>query len=325
MSLTNDAADPVATYLISPDGDLLGYGQNYLNGTPGTTVTAYTLNPAQGTWTLIVDFAEPIVGDELSQSYSGDIEFNAASASAPGLPDSSSVELAAGTPVTVPVTLTNNGAQAEDFFIDARLNSTEAITLAGFTPLTGVSLPMVSFFPQWFVPTETSGISVAETSSLPTMFDFSPYPGDPDLASSSLGTASLCSTSPSASYDPSGGAVPDGFWTAGPTECGPYAGPAPAGTFNIAMTAETKAFDPAVTASTGDIQLASVDPATPFAPIVLNPGESGTIDVTITPSGPSGTTVSGSLYVDDFLSSVPPYGQISTDELISLPYSYTIK
>ena len=32
--------------------------------------------------------------------------------------------LAAGTPVTVPVTITNNGAAPEDFFADARLAAT---------------------------------------------------------------------------------------------------------------------------------------------------------------------------------------------------------
>lgn len=47
--------------------------------------------------------------------------------------------------------------------------------------------------------------------------------------------------------------------------------------------------------------------------------------VTITPAGAAGTVVHGNLYVDDFISNVPTYGQIAGDELAALPYAYTIK
>ena len=74
--------------MISPDGNTLGYGQNDIVGAaPGTLLTAYTLNPVPGIWTLIVDFAEPVVGDEVSQPFTGSIQFNTVRASAPGLPD----------------------------------------------------------------------------------------------------------------------------------------------------------------------------------------------------------------------------------------------
>ena len=329
VSLQNDPSDPVGAYLISPDGDTLGYGENSNNGTSGTTLSAYTRSPVPGTWTLIVDFAEPVVGNEISQPYTGSVSFNTVQASAPGLPNSAGTKLAAGTPVTVPVTITNNGAAPEDYFIDPRLNTMQTLTLAPQSGMTStVSLPLVGLGPVWLVPTETSSIHVTSTSSLPTMFDFSPFPGDPDLASSSSGPGPLCATAQSASYAPPGGAVTAGAWSASPSECGPYPAPAPAGTATVAMTAQTKAFDPAVTSDTGDVWSAAINPAATFSPLVLDPGQTGTMDVTITPSGPSGTVVSGNLYVDDFVSSVPPpaYGQpASGDELAAFAYTYTVK
>ncbi len=323
VSLTNDAGDPVGAYLISPDGDTLGYGQNSLNGANLTSLTANTVNPVPGTWTLIVDFASPVVGDELSQRYTGNIRFNQASATAPGLPNGFHAKLAAGVPVTIPVAITNNGAAPEDFFLDPRLNTTSTLTLAPLDQATGLTLPLTGNPPLWLVPTETSLVTVSATSSLPTMFDFGPNPGDPDLASS--GHSVLCATSPSATYTPPGGTVTAGVWFAAPTECGPYPSGAAAGTVSAGMTALAKAFDPAATSSTGDVWLASINPATTFSPVVINPGQTAVIDVTITPSGPSGTHVSGTLYVDDLITNVPPYGQLGGDEVIALPYSYTIQ
>jgi hypothetical protein len=90
------------------------------------------------------------------------------------------------------------------------------------------------------------------------------------------------------------------------------------------MTVQTKWFDASVTSDTCDIMLASLNPATSFSPLVLGPGQTGVIRVTITPSTAAGTVVRGKLYVDDFISSVLGYGQISGDELTALPYCYTV-
>jgi hypothetical protein len=324
VSLANDASDPVAEYLISPDGDTLGFGQNSTDGTQTLSTTAYTLNPVPGTWTLIVAFIEPTAGNEISEPYTGDVVFNNVRVSAAGLPDKASTTLADGTPITVPVTIKNNGAQAEEFFIDPRLDQTASMTLAGQDQISGLGLPLTGGEPDWFVPTEASSASTASTASLPIMFDWGPFQGDPDISSHNPGAGPLCATTESASYSPSGGTIQNGFWGAAPTECGPYPGPAPAGTVSSSMTVQAKEFDTSVTSSTGDVELASINPAATFSPVVINPGQTATIDVTITPSAAPGTVVSGTLYVDDFLNDIPPYGQIASNELAGIPYSYTV-
>jgi hypothetical protein len=329
VSLANDPNNPVGAFLISPDGDTLGYGQNSLNGTTSTSLTAYTLHPVAGTWTMIVDFAEPVEGNEVSDPYTGNILFNQVHASAAGLPDSASTTLASGTPVTVPVSITNNGTAPEDFYIDPRLNTSASVTLAVQTEFGSagtVALPLSAqvFPPTWLVPPETSSVSVSQVSSVPAMFDVSPFDGDPDLASANAGPGPLCSTSESVGYNPSGGTVTQGLWGATPSECGPYAAPAAPGTATDTMIAQTKEFDQAVTSPTGDLWSISTNPSASFSPVVINPGQTATVNVTITPSAAAGTVVSGNLYVDDFSSSVPYLNNPTGSELAALPYEYTV-
>jgi hypothetical protein len=327
VSLTNDAADPVGAYLIGPDGAALGFGQNSLGDTALKSLTAYTLDPVPGTWTLIVDFAEPVVGNEVSQPFSGNIKFNNVSVTASGLPDSKHTKLPAGTPVTVPVTITNTGAAPEAYFVDARLNSTTSISLQNIDPpdtSAGYPMPMTGNPPEWIVPTQTSRVKAAAVATLPVVFDFGPNQGDPDI----FAPAGANNTA-AGHYNPTNGTVQNGVWFALPSEIGPYAGPAAPGFVNVTLTATTKAFDPAVTSDTADLWTSAFDLSVlgpnAFNPIVINPGQSAVINVTITPSGPSGTVVSGNLYIDDFIGGVPPYGETAGDELAALPYTYTIQ
>jgi hypothetical protein len=335
VTLANDDADPVGAYLVSPDGNALGYGQNTVatsvntktgatNFTAQKSLTAYTVNPAAGTWTLIVDFAEPVVGNEVSEPFSGHITLNQAHATAAGLPDSVSTKLTAGHSYTVPVKITNNGAARQDFFIDARLNGTTTVALAPLDSATGVALPLTAEPPLYVVPTQTSSLTARADGSLPIMFDYTPNIGDPDLVSNPA-TGSLCSTTPSGSYTAPGGSVTAGAWFIIPSECGPFPKPAPAGTVSTSLTATIKKFDPAVTSATGDFWQTAVNPATSFQLFVINPGQTRTINVTIKPAGAAGTVVRGHLYVDVFDGDIPPFGQLSGDEAVALPYAYTIK
>ncbi|HUC56904.1 MAG TPA: hypothetical protein VMA95_05845 [Streptosporangiaceae bacterium] len=318
VKLTNDANDPVGAYLVDPDGNVGGYGQNSINGNQGTALSAFADHPIPGMWTLIIDFAEPVVGDEVQQNFTGNVAFNAADVTAAGLPDNAATKLAAGTPVTIPVHITNTSDQAEDFFVDPRLNSDTTLALAPFSQASGLALPLVVGPPVWFMPTESTSVSVGATASLPIEFDYGANQGDPDLVSS-------IGTSASGSYTTPAGDLTNGFWFAEPSEIGPYPSGAPAGTVSMAMSVTSLAFDNSVTSTTGDLEPAAINPATTFSPVVINPGQTATVNVTITPSGSSGTVVSGTLFIDDFLTNVPPFGQQGADEVTGLPYTYTIK
>ena len=155
------------------------------------------------------------------------------------------------------------------------------------------------------------------------MFDYGPFPGDPDLASLSTTPGQLCSTSEQAFYAPVGGRVTAGFWFAQPTECGPYTTP-PSGTANVSLTVSTKAIDTAVSTPITDFWAGVMDGSFGVDGATIAPGQSATIPVTITPSAPKGTVVRGTLYVDDLLAGIPPYNQFSGNEVDALRYEYTV-
>jgi hypothetical protein len=123
--------------------------------------------------------------------------------------------------------------------------------------------------------------------------------------------------------------VTSGAWSVGPTECGPFSSLVKAnGTATDTLTVKAAAFDATVTSATGDLeQLATSAAAGSTAiskAVELQPGQFATVNVTITPAGMAGTVDTGTLYLDTLQSGVPPYGQISADEVASLPYSYTV-
>ena len=323
VSLTNDFADVVGAYLVNPQGTAVGFGQNSGIGGSGQSLTANAAAPIAGVWTLVVDFTQPVVGDQISQPFTGTIAFNQVAATASGLPDSAGTVLAAGTPVTVPVTVTNNGAAPESVFVDARLATPVSQLLTEQAPPAskkGYRLPLQpgAPTPQWLVPTQSSSVSVAASATLPIEFDYGPFNGDPDL----FGAPGAGNTA-SGSYTPGAGLLQQGFWFANPDEIGPYPRPAPKGFANASMTVTTKPFDPAVTSPTNDLWLLSIGQLTGFSPVLLNPGQSTTVNVTIIPSAAPGTVVSGALYVDSYLGSVPP-GIPEGNELAVLPYTYTV-
>jgi hypothetical protein len=337
----------VGAYLVAPDGNAVAYGQNFdltgaTTGATNPTLTVSALNPVGGLWTLIVAFAEPIAGTEVSDPYTGAVSVNQPVATAvPTTPLPAGATLPASTPVIVPVTITNTSNAPQDYFFDARANTSAVMTLAPVrfgtkSPFENGSakttLPLSASAAQsfYFVPTHTSSVAVKQSSTVKAMTDLSTLTGgDPDVGLAGLSKGSLCAKSVSAAYTPSGGWVTSGAWSVGPTECGPFPSLVKAnGTATDTVTVRAAAFDTTVTSTTGDFERLASSAALGSAgygqAVELSPGQSVTVNVTITPSGTAGTVHSGTLYLDTLQSFIPPYAQISADEVAALPYSYTV-
>jgi Subtilase family len=332
VTLANDPANQVSAYLVAPGGETMGYGSSYLTvgfnsggvpvESPRRQLSLYASTPVPGTWTLIVDFTSPVPGNELSDPFTGQIRLNAVSFNGGTLPKAPAVSLRRGKPATYKVTVHNTGAAAEDIFLDPRLTTLRSYPLQPQDQVVGVKVPMPATAnpPEWLVPTMTNSVSVSASSSRPVMFDFGPFPGDPDKASSAGLTAG-------AQY-PLGGAVTPvtpGLWFAAPSEAGPYpSSGAAAATVTSSMSAVTQAFDTSANSAPGDFWRFSVSPLAAHASynlLTVNPGQTRTINLTLTPSAPTGTVVHGMLYLDDFADSMQ---FLSGSQLAALPYTYTV-
>jgi hypothetical protein len=153
-------------------------------------------------------------------------------------------------------------------------------------------------------------------------FDMEYFPGDPDLGpavASPGATGSFGPGSASLTYGQSPEVSP-GLWLVNPDEIGPYPPSGiPVDAASASLSAVTETFDPALTSSTGNLWDNSLGRF-----LYLMPGQNGTIEVDISPTGAPGTVVSGTLYVDDFsLGQFAGLGLPDGDELAAIPYQYT--
>jgi Subtilase family len=335
ISLANDPANQVSAYLVSPGGETMGYGSSYLTTgftgggiaveSPQRELSLYASNPIPGTWTLIVDFTSPAPGNELSDAFTGRVHLNAVSFSRGSLPDSPSVSLSAGRNATYTISLHNTGAAPEDIFLDPRLTTTQDYQLEPQDQNANIKLPLSAAAnpPEWIVPPMTHSVSVTATSSsakVPVMFDFGPFPGDPDDASSAGATAS-------ATYPVGKSVTPvtQGLWFAVPSQTGPFS-PAGAASSSVSttMSVVTQQFDTTASSTSGDFWkfgVQSLAAAAQYNLLTVNPGQTRTITLTLKPAGAKGTVVSGMLYIDDFVDSLQ---FLSGSQLVALPYAYTI-
>lgn len=348
VAMSKDPCNQLLLFLVNPAGQTVGTSSNYTIDPNGTNcpseqgvgqstkfVETYHRSPVAGQWSLILEWANPVVGNALQDTFTGAIRFNQVSVSS-NLPDSPSV--------TIPpsggsyqVNITNTGVAPESFFADARLNNqTATIPLPNWNPSVNASnftipLPAGLSFPYYVVPTHTTQLQANVTrlgGTQPVTFDMEYFPGDPDASPNQPDSAVTGSFAPDGSSASltltETPAVSQGLWLLNPDEFGPYP---PSGasqdTASASLSAVTEAFDPAVASNTDNFWQLGFN-AGNF--LYLLPGQSGTIDIQISPTANPGTVVSGTLYVDDIAMAafVPSLSYPNGDELAGLPYEYTV-
>jgi hypothetical protein len=330
-ALAGNNDDPFYAYLVDPQGSAVGLSSNQVVagetstgpvtvGEPGTRL--HVLSPPAGRWTLVLTFTNPVTGNTLATPLNGTISFAPITPTVRGLPGSAATTLQPGQTYVAKVTVHNNGDAAEAYFLDGRLDQTASLALTPITPATKLTMPLpyTAPEPQWIVPTGTTSVTAAATSSAPTTFDVSPYNGDPDTGATVSGDNATATVSA-----PAGSQLTQGDWDIDPNRVGPFGqtGAAPS-TTSLTLTATTRAFDPAMSPDTGDLWEQGASAQAAFKPVLVQPGQTTTLYVVITPSGKAGSVVTGTLYLDDS-SAVTNDGVAPTgDQLAAIPYAYTI-
>lgn len=165
---------------------------------------------------------------------------------------------------------------------------------------------------EWLVPSHSTQLTGVADGTVPVNADLGTLYGDPDIFGVNPSPTVTVPTVRGAEL----GGVP---WAMYIQQTGPFpATGAPSGTADAGLVAHTRLFDDAVTTSTGDVWEQTVDPAGAYTPLVLAPGEAGTIDITFDATGPAGTHVNGTIDIDTFSDLTG-----SGDALATIPYAYT--
>ncbi len=311
--------------LVDPNGMQLSVAPNQdpIDGSQqfGLQLSHYDPQPGRWKFVLLQNFTSS--GNQTSVTFTARIGFNSAKISAVGLPDAASVKLSArAKPVVVPITITNTSPITQLYFVDARLDA-QTITALPAEPgaCSGTVVTLPGYCALNFVPTQSTIAAFVARASVPITMDSLNnvgtgvgFTGSPDVYARNVGNNTVVALIREQE-------IPYSQWLSIPSESGPY-GPSGAPTASVSTSAYVlmKPFDSAISSDSGDAWTDLVLNTRTFNPLVLPPGESGTIHVTITPDPEmTGKTVTGFIYVDTF-STVVTTG----DEVVSFPYSYTV-
>lgn len=308
--------------LVDPQGMQLSVEPNLdPDGNPQFALQMFHYNPQAGRWKFVLLQNYYSSGNQTSLPFTARIGFNNAQVTATKLPDNPRVKLSASMPaVTIPIQVVNTGAVTEAYFADARLSTLTSISLP-LQPNCAARTTLPGTCAEYLVPTQVNSIQFVAQSTAPIQMDalnnvgyILGFTGSPDLFAQQVAPDTVVAslTEPE---------IPYGTWLEFPSLIGPY-GKAGAPTKPVTMSAFVlmQAFDTTVSADSGDIWADVTLGTNTFNPLLLASGESGIINVTITPDPTKvGQTVTGFIYIDTY------NGVVGTgDEVVRIPYSYTI-
>ncbi len=320
LGLTVNFADDgylLAGYLVDPNGMILSSGSSIdPSGAQQHALQMFRASPQPGRWRFLLQEIQAS-GNQVSTPFTARVAFDEARVSAKGLPNSPDALLSASQPaIVVPLAVTNTGALAKAFFADARLTQVTDValpqgscgasnTLPGFCSFTVVvphtsAVQFIGQSPAPITMTVTSGITIPDNQTLLA----GPVTDGPTVASIHA---------PEVAF---------GIWALFPALVGPF-GPtgAPTEPVTTSIVATMQPFDTTVAADSGNRWSYALF-GTSYNPLVLGPGATGVISLTITPDPTQvGKTVTGSVYVDTG-NLLDEYGW--GDEVASLPYTYTV-
>jgi hypothetical protein len=307
----------VLAFLVDPTGTPVDVQSSMNWSDPnvnGQHISLFRQNPAPGRWSLLVVQINNVQSILTSASFSAQLAYDTVQAAAHGLPQSATRVVHAGKTVQARIRVTNTGSEPEGYMIDARRNQDTILSLtsiAGNPASEPLPISDASTIPQFVVPPFSPAAVVAATSTVPITLDTSPDFGTPDVEGSSIGDSSIAFLHANE--------LPASVYSCAPAEQGPFSGTAAATTFSCGAEALTNAFAPDVSTSAGNLWADLETGSNTYSPLVLGPGQSGTITVDITPTDAAGTSVSGFLTLETF-----NFNTLSSDEVTTFPYAYTV-
>jgi hypothetical protein len=333
VTLARDPGDLLEGVLVDPNGETPSISTNAApdgSGTQGLSMENIVANPIPGRWRYVVVVENPVTGKAFFQNFAGTVGFNGVRATTSTGSASSVALTAAGSTAagrTFTVTVHNPGPAPIAVQADPRTTNQQQVQLAPQFAGSTIPLPLnvedLSQIPLFLVPPDTQKVALSANSTVPAQVELNSPGGGIDLFGDLQSAQNGNTISTATVQEQAPGTVGQGYWGTYVQEIGPFGnGGAKKGQSTLVARATTLGFDRAVTTSVGDPYLSAVDPTAPAGnPVIIQPGKTATITVTIKPPSGAKGTFSGVLH----LVTTPigtPFFNTTGDVLATIPYSY---